>query len=497
MPLSQNDFAGYLSLGWNRETGSDSHLNALSVAIKNGHSGAVLKLLAKGATFNKTYGHSSLLETAARLGPRCVIENMSKHQSLEITETVMLAAIAGNILKDTGVVEFLLLNFPHNAINAAMIILSLATNNEYCHHQRVLAAAAAGNYCDDGKILRFLLATCPDLVITDNVILVALNDQLRYLKAFELLSTHLDIVITEELLNAVARNRHQALKILISRHLHFKTTETVAVKMADANQRLEVLEILLSTSPDFQITEAIVLVLLQPSSISVKALEFLFSNFRDVQITKAVVNETMVVAVLKHRENLESLKHLLSRVPNLLITEAMIVAAAGFWSFETGSLALELLLSRCPDFLITEAAVVAAASCYYSVAPLRFLLSKYPEFQMTENVVTTERVLVAAAGSSNKQTLRSLLLEYPDLEITGNIVAAACGGTGETLEFLLLDFPFIQLPEAAALAAANSRVAYHSNHKAISLVLNRKPHIEITQAFLAAAEKNLWSSGHI
>lgn len=77
------------------------------------------------------------------------------------------------------------------------------------------------------------------------------------------------------------------------------------------------------------------------------------------------------------------------------------------------------------------------------------------------------------------------------------VAAAAREDEGKTLGFLLLDYPDLQLTEAAVLAAANNDGNWFDDFQAISLVLNRKPHVELTQAFVAVAEKNEWWSEHI
>lgn len=73
--------------------------------------------------------------------------------------------------------------------------------------------------------------------------------------------------------------------------------------------------------------------------------------------------------------------------------------------------ALRFLLSKYPDFQITEAAVVAAAGNTRGIAPLQFLLLKYPDFQITENVV----LRAATRISESVEALDFLQSQYPDL----------------------------------------------------------------------------------
>ena len=156
------------------------------------------------------------------------------------------------------------------------------------------------------------------------------------------------------------------------------------------------------------------------------------STRADIHITKDIVTEI----ARKARKGKEIMEVLFNTHPNIEITEAIVIAAAGN---SGGKEVMEVLLSARPNIEITEPIVIAAAGNFGGkevMEVMEVLLSARPNIEITEAIVTA-----AAGNSSGKEVIKMLLSTRPDIVITEPVVTAAAGNSmyGKEVMRLLLD----------------------------------------------------------
>ncbi|KAI5839121.1 hypothetical protein DFP73DRAFT_599118 [Morchella snyderi] len=269
--------------GTDMNTPSDSPLYA---AIINRHSGAVLKLLAKGATITRENGNRvEALVAVASLGSRDLIEKLSSaYTGLKITEAVLVAA-AGNHLRGREVLEVLLPICPDTAITEAVLVA--AAGNHYCGHEvlevllprchdtaitEAILVAAAGNheYCDE--VLKVLLPICPDTAITEAVLVAAAGHRIY---------------------------GGEVLKVLLARCPDTAITEAVLVAAAgDSYCSCQMMKLLLPRCPDTALTEAAMIVGTM-GYYAQYCKSLLISRRSEINITKAAIKPAAVNPILQ------------------------------------------------------------------------------------------------------------------------------------------------------------------------------------------------------
>jgi len=466
----------------------------------------VLKLLSRN--FNIEISVEVVATIARRCNQKVMKTLLARVDNIEITEEVVTAAMY-NWSGINGVVQVLLDADSNVKITAAateaimrnlerfdsqmtLRLLSRDVNMEEITEATIITIANRF----DKKTIEFLLAKYPNIQKTKAVAMAAASNASGGKEMMSvLLGRGSDIKITGAAVAAIAKTFDREVMEMLLDNCNVEITEEVIITIASRFNK-KVMGHLLAKNPDIQITEAVALAAASNTSSGKEMMSILLGRGSDIKITGAAVaaiaktfdGEVMemlldncnveiteeVIITIASRFNKKVMGHLLAKNPDIQITEAVLVAAAGGFQ---GKETIEMLLTRDPTIEITEAVLVAAAGDFQGKETIEMLLTRDPTIEITE------AVLVAAAGSF--QAIEMLLIRDPTIEITEAVlVAVARSFQGkETIEMLLTRDPTIEITEAVLVAAAGS----FQGKETIEMLLTRDPTIEITEAVLAAA----------
>lgn len=274
---------------------------------------------------------------------------------------------------------------------------------------------------------------------------------------------------------------------------------------------------LLQSYPLSTITESILIGVTGNSVYSQKLIEILFERGIPILITEAVVaaaarNEICgdramkaMLAVDRHFSitdsaviklweisDIDTIKMLISRGPDIDITGTILTAAAANWRF--GSQAVALALEIKPDIPISEAVVLAATrnqKCGIEVMAALFATNR--EFEMTE---------AALAAWESDQVLGETFLKImlglcPTIKATEAVLVTAANGGKYGLKIITLMasiYPNLQVTEATILAAVSNRCY---GERAMQILQAVDPGIIITERALIRAAGNGWCGDRI
>jgi hypothetical protein len=435
---------------------------------------------------------------------------LSRCTELVATEDVMLKAAQGGTY--TEVVRILLKQHPNSLKALERSLTSRPPRKSILHlllnqyprtmiTSPVLIATIKNprNYPTD---INLLLDRCTAAIITVPVLTAAAGiSEILFTRLLDLFP---NAAVPELVLVQLARfkNGFRKMELLLARFPDIIITEvslvTLLITEIDSHSLCRSLVFVLNRSPNISITHS-VLNMLVDILVRGKLSRLLLDQFNDIEITEwataraeigtfegsevvmtllldrnlhFMIAESALIAMMSRSIGTETRKLLLSRCPDMVVTEAVLVAAAGNPHCD----ALRLLVERHPDIVVTERILLAAAGNPGS-EQLRFLLNRYPE------VVVTEAVLVAAVDNQDSEPLQFLLERYPDVVVTETVLVAAADLMNSEMLRLLLD----RRPDVVVTEAVLVAVADHGDSEMLWLLLDRRPDVVVTEAVLVAA----------
>lgn len=432
----------------------------------------------------------------------------------EVTEEVMVEAASnrwGNF--DTDILD-LLIGRGGQVTKRVIEAAGWSSSKKFVEHllnidgtitiaEEMLVEAA--RHTEGLEVLKFLL-TLPDhkIPITEAMLVAAAKNKHATKYLVLLLKRGGESMITESVLVAAAGNwsGKEALEFLLSVDDTVLITEPVLVAAAGNSNGRQLLESIF-VMEDHKVTEAMLLAAAGNMSDS-GALEYLLSLDNTLPIT-----EPIMVASVRHGHGGDFVRSLLSRGGQ--VTEKVLVTAAGNW--ENGKEYLETLLTSnnsSTSSLVTEAVLLAAAGDTTGRDALQYLLDIN---SITPTNPVTEALMVAAANNGDGDAYLDLLINKGG-QVTEAVLLAAAGSWKDekALEFLLkqrLDFP---ITKEMLLAAAKNvqtgkrglgllwsaddtvpvteellEVAAKTSHEVFAFVFNKARNIQITEKMLMEA----------
>lgn len=406
----------------------------------------------------------------------------------EVTEEVMVEAASnrwGNF--DTDVLD-LLIGRGGQVTKRVIEAAGWSASKKFVEHllsidgtipiaEEMLVEAA--RHTEGLEVLKFLL-TKPDhkIPITEAMLVAAAKNKHATKYLVLLLKRGGESMITENVLVAAAGNwsGKGALEFLLSVDDTVLITEPVLVAAAGNSNGRQLLEFIF-VMEEHKVTEAMLLAAAGNMSDS-GALEYLLSLDNTLPIT-----EPIMVAAVRHGHGGDFVRSLLSRGGQ--VTEKVLVTAAGNW--ENGKEYLETLLTSndsSKSSLVTEAVLLAAAGDTTGRDALQYLLDIG---SITPTNPVTEALMVAAANNGDGDAYLQLLINQGG-QVTEAVLLAAAGSWKDekALEFLLkqkLDFPITK--EMLLAAAKNTQ----TGKRGLELLWGADDTIPVTEELLEVAAK--------
>jgi hypothetical protein len=205
--------------------------------------------------------------------------------------------------------------------------------------------------------------------------------------------------------------------------------------------------------------------------------EWLFSKYLHLPIT----NEMLLAASANDKSGDKILQLFFCKDPSIRVTSRMIAGAISAFSTKN----IRFLFEHDPDAPVTEGTLQTVVRMEIQPKKLQILLEVKPDIEIPPKVVELA-VQLNRAGA-----VRIMFNKYTDLEVTEQILKIAAGSDGHDLEmtqFLLTRCPDSALITAEVLSAAISRL--NSAHKMVSLLLNQRPELQITDQMLIESAKD-------
>ena len=491
-----------------------SEVVLVAVAEQSGGPELIMKLLLTShAEIQITQAVVVALMGNRKTAPELMGLLFDRYPTLQVPDVAVVAALkrakfeaVGTVLdRSPNLSETVLVALAEQSGGPELIMKLLLTSHAEIQITQAVVVALMGNRTTAPELMGLLFDRYPTLQVPEAAV-VAASRSTNGLKLIQPLLDRGAILATESLLIAACSVREydpKFLGLLLTRGREIKTTEVAlleAVSNEENNKRA--LRPLLWRNPDLRITEAILMAAV--ATALPETIEMLVARAPKAIITGA----TLAAATSNRIGSTKIVELLLARNPDIKITEAIlkaVVAQGERWTVEllmahdfdieiTGAVleaaardaeVLKLLLSRNPDIEITEAIFTTVASNPRSGPEIvELLLAKIP------NITTIKARLMAAAASNtlNGAAIMELLLPgNPDIEISEAILTAALTNEGngvKILELLLARYPNTRISETELLVAVkrNSRP-----EPVVGFLLDRDATLKATEALVVAA----------
>jgi len=333
-----------------------------------------------------------------------ILERVLKNTATgEITEAVLIAA--GGVWRGAKESMKLLLDRRHETKITESILISAAANSE------------------SRGLIKLFLARDPDIPICESILASAVTAGKCEDTVMLLLQTAPDIRISESTLAGVVRmGGLKTMELLLEKMPSIKICESILVAAAEWGC-VKTMEQLLSKDPSIKITPP-VLEAAARCRFSKNVMQLLLSRGNKLKIP----DEAMVFALSNPAEGEEVVDLLLLEDPGIEITKSMLVAAAEFdekpqdYNFGSGVRKMKrLLASNVSLNIITSERVLVAAAANESAAPelLRLLLCK------AESIRAELRAKRAVHTHGNLHATQSHLSKGSTFRISEPVVMAA------------------------------------------------------------------------
>lgn len=366
------------------------------------------------------------------------------------------------------------------------------------------------------SVMKKLLARDRNIIITDKF-LGHCGPQMCEI----LLARDPNILITEEsLLGALERKDYETIEVLLAHDRNLQVTE-VSLLLAFGIYFVDAfITILLPRATGIEITEGLLIAALEAlydysdcASTTIHTL--LMARGPDARISEAVV-----VAAVRMDGVQTLMKILLSHDPNILTTDAVMVAAAG--NDFVGKEMVEVLLSRNPDINISAEAMTAAIKNHgFGKELIMVLLERDLNIEIAEDwgvrlemvaartfgsewvtIVIPKNPNIPAALIVVKRDFRDnvtsiQLFRGSDIKITETVMAAAANNwdySTRGIKMLLGRYPNIAVTEVALRNAATDP---ECDKDLLEMLLARDPNIKLTEAPVVAYADNRHSDAQV
>ena len=345
---------------------------------------------------------------------------LDRRKDIELSETMLLRALEG---QNYDVIKLLIDRgtFPLSAVVLERAVVS----------------------CDNG-ILRSVLERCNTSISTSAMCAAATKDDTT---ALELFLDHGGAICHSVLVVAAAKGCASVLQFLLT---HLQLISRIMLQSGCRNLRdgKAVMSLLLAEASD---------ALIEEESI-----------------------ELMKQAVVGHGRH-KIVKLLINRVPNLIITEDILMAAA--WNASHGATNVKLLIEHADSSALTIDVLEVLAETLGSYESTRLLL-KYID---PDDPKFTARILEAAARNDifGDELVKVLVESAPALYATNKIWEAAAANTGCGLEILLLlekHLGQIDVTEELLIVTA-----WKGTPRTMDFLLQRSQNVTVTERIIESA----------